>query len=1283
MSSSLNIIVFGETGAGKSSVINLIAGRHVTDTAPDVQGCTMSFKPYSFPINGRTFHIWDTGVNGYLLAIEQACELIHNLSSQGGVDLLLFCIRGNKVTATTQSNYRLFFEVLCRSQVPIAFVITHLEREADMEEWWERNSESLEKYGLNAAGHACVAGLPTHSKYRESQRNIARLLEGHNGQGRFNMPPEGWLVEYLRLFGLFAPLKKESSNKDIISVLTNRCKLDPKVAEELATMLESGLSRTVAYASAAGDSSLPTQPRSINIVLFGETGAGKSSVINLIARRAIARVSSDVNGRTIQSTRYDISFDDLNFAIFDTIDLEEPQMGVNGYLKAIEKAYELVARLGAAGGIHLLLFCIRAGEITATTQSNYRLFYENLCSTKVPIALVFTGLEREVEMEDWWLRNKTHIEHYGIKSHGHACITAVQDDTPGEDLKYIESQRKIRELLKTCALQNDHFSPELHPWFARLGRGLRSFIEKRKNPKRRDVMRVLTHRCKLDPETAKKIASMMEKGDTETNDWNQDEQEGNKDNEGRSNPVHVKDEVGDVKKNTVEVDPRSANLPRRRIKGGVEPCDVVVVEQARSEQVDRKQKSGVASTVRGSSPIVAPVQRSFEELERLGDAAVDAKRYSEAISRYSTALSLISTSQTILIKRSKAWLATRSWKEALDDANQVVTLDLSSPWGYKMKHVVLHEIGDYDNAIEAFETMLSKMKNSSDPDVQQEGDEYISPSSTQAEIRKIVQQTIRRLPRVLINTTTGRLHDRAEHASAFESLPVFKELVSSTTKRIDYVRIKREVRQYFQYVMLSHKWEDNEPLFQKVIHIAVYDLDKSPTHDKLQTFCNIVRDAGFNWAWSDTCCIDKSDHFVLQEALVAMFRWYQGSTMVIVFLRGVRPSSPWGALAASIWNTRGWTLQEYIATKVIRFYTEDWTLYRDLDLPNHKECPEIISEMEQATGVSAPHLMVLSPGLSNIREKLRLASTRRTTWVEDAAYSLLGIFSVTGIPAIYGEGESSLGRLLAHVLTGSGDVSILAWTGESSSFNSCLPTHITVFNGPATSHLPRSIPDAEMETAIVALQPSPYLSRVLKLNGRRNFDLDAALRLYDPGFAASRMKLPCIVFQLPPLHAQSNPCMSSAFGTVEIKTRRDLSQMHSLYIVHPWLDALLGREDMHRGAFAEDNVAPSPSPNTDDEEFFDNRNEDEGTDGPWLPGPELRPHPVPIRMARIDKETQARRLVARLRQPFGALLLTLVSTGGRAVDYRRVAADSLITVQLQEDVSLVDILDNVRVLEVL
>jgi hypothetical protein len=454
--------------------------------------------------------------------------------------------------------------------------------------------------------------------------------------------------------------------------------------------------------------------------------------------------------------------------------------------------------------------------------------------------------------------------------------------------------------------------------------------------------------------------------------------------------------------------------------------------------------------------------------------------------------------------------------------HQIITLDPSSPRGYEMKHAALHNAGDYDNAVDALEEMLSKMAQSPDPNIERElypryhdkvftfstgqGDRYISPSSTRAEIHKHVQRITNQSPRVLIDIATGRLRDRAERASAFEALPIFNELVSSMTTHIDYVRIKHEVRQYFRYVMLSHKWEENEPLFQQVLHIAVYDLDQSPTHDKLQTFCKIVREAGFNWAWSDTCCINKSDHSILQEALVAMFKWYQGSALMIVYLRGVCSSSQRGALVRSIWNTRGWTLQEYVASKIIHFYTEDWTLYLDLRLPNHKESPEVILEMEEATGVSAQQLMALRPGLSSIREKLRLASTRKTTLVEDTAYSLLGIFLVTGISPLYGQGERSLGHLLAHVLTGSGDVSILAWTGESGRFNSCLPADITVFNGPTTSHLPAPIPDAEMESITTALHSS-------------SFDLDIALRLYNcldglsvPWFASNRMKLPCIAF---------------------------------------------------------------------------------------------------------------------------------------------------------------------------
>jgi hypothetical protein len=279
------------------------------------------------------------------------------------------------------------------------------------------------------------------------------------------------------------------------------------------------------------------------------------------------------------------------------------------------------------------------------------------------------------------------------------------------------------------------------------------------------------------------------------------------------------------------------------------------------------------------------------------------------------------------------------------------------------------------------------------------------------------------------------------------------------TTHIDHARIEREVVEYYRYATFSHKWEDNEPLFEKVMRIVVYDLEDSLTHDKLQMFCKIVRDSGFRWAWSDTCCINKGDHFVLQEALVSMFKWYEGSAMTIVLLRGVRSPSRCGDLVRSIWNTRAWTFQEYHASKVVRFYTEDWKLYLNLDIPNHKESPEIISEMEEATGVSARALMALRPGLNDIREKLRLASTRQTTRVEDSAYSLLGIFSMS-IPVVYGEGDKALGRFLAQLLTSSGDTSILAWTDDlAASTAVSLPISPCSTNFPhPTSHWPSSVP---------------------------------------------------------------------------------------------------------------------------------------------------------------------------------------------------------------------------------
>ena len=481
------------------------------------------------------------------------------------------------------------------------------------------------------------------------------------------------------------------------------------------------------------------------------------------------------------------------------------------------------------------------------------------------------------------------------------------------------------------------------------------------------------------------------------------------------------------------------------------------------------------------------------------------------------------------------------------------------------------------------------------------------------------------------------------------------------TTHTDDNRIKLDVGEYYRYGMFSHKWENNESLFEMVTRTAVYGLEESPTHHKLRMFCKIVQDAGLHWAWSDTCCINKADHFVLQEALVSMFKWYEGSTVTVVFLHDV----PSLSLMDSIWNKRAWTFQEYHASKVVRFYTKYWTLYRNIDVPNHKESPEIISEMENAMGVSARALKALRPGLESIREKLCLASTRESYYVEDAAYSLLGIFAVT-LPVVYGEGNKSLGQLLAKLLTSSGDTGILAWTGKSGEFNSCLPAHINVFNQLQSPHIPTSISTAKMRTS--------------------SLDTTLATKLYDrlhelpvASFQEKRMKLPCLTFKVSVTQTESGyvSAETDALGTVKITTTEDISRLDSMILVHPWIDHLLDRRpvgDISTGlSHVPFNIAPviSPTPRMG----WNLRRAFSRPISPPSPAPSFQSH------SPLDKLTPALEDFARLKQPFGAMLFAPVRRN--VAEYRRVAADSMITVQVQEDVPLSMLIENTRMLDVL
>jgi hypothetical protein len=125
------------------------------------------------------------------------------------------------------------------------------------------------------------------------------------------------------------------------------------------------------------------------------------------------------------------------------------------------------------------------------------------------------------------------------------------------------------------------------------------------------------------------------------------------------------------------------------------------------------------------------------------------------------------------------------------------------------------------------------------------------------------------------------------------------------------------------------------------------------------------------------------------------------------------------ALTRSRWFTRGWTLQELLAPRKLRFLAKDWS-----PLGRRKVLGSIISEI---TGIQEDCVTGRKQiSEFSIAQRMAWASKRQTTRVEDTAYSLLGIFDIH-MPLLYGEGMHAFKRLQEAIMRTSPDQSILAW----------------------------------------------------------------------------------------------------------------------------------------------------------------------------------------------------------------------------------------------------------------
>ncbi|KIK20667.1 hypothetical protein PISMIDRAFT_682062, partial [Pisolithus microcarpus 441] len=125
------------------------------------------------------------------------------------------------------------------------------------------------------------------------------------------------------------------------------------------------------------------------------------------------------------------------------------------------------------------------------------------------------------------------------------------------------------------------------------------------------------------------------------------------------------------------------------------------------------------------------------------------------------------------------------------------------------------------------------------------------------------------------------------------------------------------------------------------------------------------------------------------------------------------------------WFSRGWTLQELIAPTDLQFFNKDW-----LYIGDKRNLARMLVEITRVPrGVLEDGLAAYGPSVAQV---MSWAADRRTTRVEDRAYSLMGLLDVN-MPMLYGEGKKAFLRLQQEIIRKSSDQTIFAWnpTGET------------------------------------------------------------------------------------------------------------------------------------------------------------------------------------------------------------------------------------------------------------
>ncbi|KAF5349998.1 hypothetical protein D9756_009149 [Leucocoprinus leucothites] len=258
-----NIVLFGECGAGKSSIVNMLSSNeHAADISSSARGCTFESRSFEVNVLGQPVTLWDTaGLNegdaGRVVkadAIAQLYSLLRKLSD--GVSLLVFVMRAPRVRDSVPKNWKIFHEVICQKKIPIVIVITGLENEDNMDQWWWDNKSTFQRYGIYPAGYACVTafrgkkrrrgdGYRFDDEYEDSREKVQRLIRSTCLADPWRVPAAEWFKNIVEVTftnqdigcGKTRKVRQEGIKEvagEALNKMVSACGMSEKEAHELA-----------------------------------------------------------------------------------------------------------------------------------------------------------------------------------------------------------------------------------------------------------------------------------------------------------------------------------------------------------------------------------------------------------------------------------------------------------------------------------------------------------------------------------------------------------------------------------------------------------------------------------------------------------------------------------------------------------------------------------------------------------------------------------------------------------------------------------------------------------------------------------------------------------------------------------------------------------------------------------------------------------------------------------------------------------------------------------------